>query len=125
MKVTDIHIEMARDEGKVLAFARIVLDGEFVVRELKLIRGPTKLFVAMPDRKIHDHCPRCTRKNQLQAEWCNWCGKNLGGPRDPQSVNGRSKYHQDVAHPVGPELREEIEQAVIAAYERARNCPAA
>lgn len=111
MRITEVQIELVTDPtSRVLAFGRVVFDRAFVVRELKILRGPRGLFVAMPDRKVKDHCPRCHRRNVLDARWCNWCSADLGGPRV-------GKRHADVAHPIGPEFREQLELAVIAAYQ--------
>lgn len=111
MRITEVQIELAKDPAsRVVAFARLVIDGAFVVRELKILRGPRGLFVAMPDRKMKDHCPRCHRRNVLDALWCNWCRTDLGGPRP-------GKRHADVSHPIGPAAREQLELAVIEAYQ--------
>lgn len=111
MRITEVQIELAKDPAsRVVAFARLVIDGAFVVRELKVLRGPRGLLVAMPDRAVKDHCPRCDRRNVLDALWCNWCGEDLGAPRP-------GKRHADVAHPIGPAAREQLELAVIEAYQ--------
>jgi stage V sporulation protein G len=53
MKITEIRIAL-RDDEKLKAFVSITLDGCFVVRGLKIIRGNKGLFVAMPSRKKPD-----------------------------------------------------------------------
>jgi len=45
-----------------------------------------------------------------QAAFCNWCGEDLGAPRP-------GKRNADVAHPIGPAAREQLELAVIEAYQ--------
>jgi stage V sporulation protein G len=43
-----------RDDAKLKAFASITLDDCFVIRGLKIIKGQTGTFVAMPSRKRKD-----------------------------------------------------------------------
>ncbi len=47
-------------ERKVKAYASIVLDDCFIVRDLKVINGESKLFVAMPSKKMKDGSYRDT-----------------------------------------------------------------
>jgi len=51
MKVTDVRIKLVNNDPKVKAFASIVLDECFVVRDLKVINGSNGFFVAMPSKK--------------------------------------------------------------------------
>ena len=53
MKITEIRVAL-RDDEKLKAFVSITLDGCFVIRGLKIIRGNKGLFVAMPSRKKPD-----------------------------------------------------------------------
>jgi len=53
MEVTDVKV-FPVDEDKLKAFATIVFDSSFVVRDLKVIMGKTGYFVAMPSRKGRD-----------------------------------------------------------------------
>jgi stage V sporulation protein G len=41
-------------EDRLKAFATIVLDGRFVVSNLRVVRGKSRLFVAMPSRRTRD-----------------------------------------------------------------------
>ena len=60
MKITEIRVKLmtgADERGeKLKAFCSVTFDNEIVVRDVKLIEGPKGLFVAMPSRKITDHC---------------------------------------------------------------------
>ncbi len=53
MDITEVRISM-RDDAKLKAFASITLDDCFVIRGLKIIKGQTGTFVAMPSRKRKD-----------------------------------------------------------------------
>ena len=72
------------DEGKMKAVASVTFDGEFVVHDIKIVKGLNGLFVAMPSKKIGD------------------------------------KY-KDVAHPLLPETREKIANAIFRKYEETFN----
>lgn len=51
MNITDVKI-FIRDNNQLKAFANIVIDNAFIVRNIKLIEGKNGLFVAMPSRKM-------------------------------------------------------------------------
>ena len=51
MEVTDVRIKLANNDSKLKAYASIVLDDCFVMRDLKVINGSRGFFVAMPSKK--------------------------------------------------------------------------
>lgn len=53
IEITEVRVSLRNDE-KLKAFVSITLNASFVVRGLKIIRGNTGLFVAMPSRKRPD-----------------------------------------------------------------------
>jgi len=53
MEVTEIRV-FPVDEDKLRAYVTITFDHCFVVRDLKIIRGTTGLFVSMPSKKRKD-----------------------------------------------------------------------
>lgn len=59
MEVTNVKIFPVRDR-RVRAYVSIVLDDCFIVRDLKVIHGESKLFVAMPSKKMKDGSYRDT-----------------------------------------------------------------
>jgi stage V sporulation protein G len=59
MEITDIKI-FPVSEKRVKAYASVVFDDCFIVRDLKVILGDTKLFVAMPSKKMKDGTYRDT-----------------------------------------------------------------
>lgn len=55
MEITEVKVYPVRKpDEKLKAFATIILDDCFVVRDLKVIHGNTGLFVAMPSKKKAD-----------------------------------------------------------------------
>lgn len=118
MDITEVRVKLVDRSGERLrAFCSVTLDGDFVVRDLKVIGGSNGAFVAMPSRKLADRCSRCGCKNHLRARFCNECGGKLNENRAPKDAQGRAKLHADVAHPINAACRERIQQAVIEAYE--------
>ena len=108
--------------SRLRAFCSLTFDDTFVIRDVKLIEGDGGLFLAMPSRKLSDHCPGCGEKNHLRARFCNACGRRLDESRHLRYRNGngvpRLKLHADIAHPINAETRQRIERQVFDAYER-------
>ncbi len=59
MEITDIKI-FPVNEKRIKAYASIVFDDCFIIRDLKIINGDNKLFVAMPSKKMKDGTYRDT-----------------------------------------------------------------
>ena len=53
IEITEVRISL-RDDDKLKAFVSITLNDSFVIRGLKVIKGNTGVFVAMPSRKRPD-----------------------------------------------------------------------
>ena len=117
MKITEVRVKLIRNkDDRLKAFCSITIDDEFVVRDIKIIQGGSALFVAMPSRKMSDHCEKCGGKNHLRAKFCNNCGAALPDNRARKNVKGRMKLHADIAHPINAECRQRIQETVLAAY---------
>jgi stage V sporulation protein G len=116
-RVTEVRIKLTEDpRNKLKAYASVTIDDAFVVRDLKIIDGAKGPFVAMPSRKLADHCPRCHHKNHLRAAFCNQCGSRLDPDRAPKDGRGRARLHADLAHPINSTTRIELHKAVVRAY---------
>ena len=127
MQLTEVRVNLCggggQATGRLKAFCSLTFDDTFVVRDVKLIEGPDGLFLAMPSRKLCDHCPRCGEKNHLRARYCNHCGGRLDESRFMRHAahgngHGRLKLHADIAHPINSGCRSRIEHQVVNAYER-------
>jgi stage V sporulation protein G len=53
MQITEIKI-FPVNEDKLKAYVTVTFDDSFVVRDLKVIQGNNRLFVAMPSRRMKD-----------------------------------------------------------------------
>jgi len=119
MEITEVYVKLVSGEGeKLRAFATVILNGCFVVRDIKVINGPGGLFVSMPSRKLTIRCPNCRAKIELTSFYCSQCGCKLPAqvlPRRPNS--DRPKLHADIAHPITPDCRKRLEQAVLAEFQ--------
>ena len=130
MKITEVRVFHKEDDDKKLrAFATITFDNCFVVRDIKIIEGSKGYFVAMPSRRIKEPCPRCKHRNMIRSRYCNQCGASLetqGAHKqrpevvseDSEQSHVRQSEHRDIAHPITAEFRQEIQKAVLEAYER-------
>lgn len=115
--VTEVRVKLTDDpRNKLKAYASVTLGDAFVVRDLKIIDGSKGPFVAMPSRKLADHCPRCHHKNHLRASFCNQCGGRLDPERAVRDHRGRARLHADLAHPINSQTRIEVHKAVVRAY---------
>jgi len=120
MEITEVRVRLVRNnrDDRLKAFCSITLDDEFVVRDIKVIAGEGGYFVAMPSRKMSDHCTRCGGKNHLGARFCSGCGGSLPGNRVKKAPNGRTKLHADIAHPINANCRKRIQERLVVAYEK-------
>ncbi len=126
MQLTEVRVNLCgTGGGRLKAFCSLTFDDTFVVRDVKLIEGPDGLFLAMPSRKLCDHCPRCGEKNHLRARFCNNCGGRLDETRFMRNQghghgagHNRLKLHADIAHPINAGCRSTIEHEVVDAYQQ-------
>ena len=54
MDITEVKVYLAKENGKLKAYATVVFDNSFIVRDLKIIEGNKGLFVSMPSRRRKD-----------------------------------------------------------------------
>ena len=127
MEITEVQVKLIQDgDDRLKASCTIAIDGEFVIRDVKVIEGTNGLFVAMPSRKLTDHCPKCRSRNHLRARFCNNCGaklnENRGARRGGAGGGGggakQTQMHTEIAHPINSSCRERLHNSVIEAYER-------
>ena len=75
MDITDIRIRKVETEGKLKAYVTLTFDDCFAVHNLKIIRGQSGTFVAMPSRKTQTgeykdiaHPINSEFRNQVQTQ---------------------------------------------------------
>lgn len=118
MEITEVRVKLvANKDDRLKGFCSMTLDDDFVVRDIKVIEGTNGLFVAMPSRKMSDHCTHCGGKNHLRSKYCNNCGGKLSEERAKQDAQGRMKLHADIAHPINVECRKKIQNTIVKAFE--------
>ena len=117
MEISEVRVKLINNkDDRLKAFCSVTMDNEFVVRDIKVIEGTSGYFVAMPSRKMSDHCEKCGSKNHLRAKFCNNCGASLPEDRARKDFKGRMKLHADIAHPINAECRRKIQENVITAF---------
>ena len=117
MEISEVRVKLIENkDDRLKAFCSVTMDNEFVVRDIKIIEGTNGYFVAMPSRKMSDHCEKCGGKNHLRAKYCNNCGGALPEDRARKDMKGRMKLHADIAHPINADCRKKIQDRVISAF---------
>ena len=118
LNITEIRIKLVPGHrDKLRAFASLTLEGAIVVRDIKIIDGGDRLFVAMPSRKLCDRCSHCGGKNYVRARFCNDCGSRLEKERAEIDERGRPRLYSDIAHPIHQRARDQFQTAILAAFE--------
>lgn len=54
MTITEVKVYPAKESGRLKAYATVVFDNCFIVRDLKIIEGHKGFFVSMPSRRRND-----------------------------------------------------------------------
>lgn len=117
MEISEVRVKLIDNkDDRLKAFCSVTMDNEFVVRDIKVIEGTNGYFVAMPSRKMSDHCEKCGGKNHLRAKFCNNCGTRLSEERAKKDAKGRMKLHADIAHPINSECRQKIQERVTESF---------
>ena len=113
MNITDVRIRLLRNkDNRIKAFATIIFDDSFIVRDIRIIEGPNGPFVAMPSKPIKELCPHCSYRNEIKNKFCVNCGSKLKFiPSDDQRLK-----HRDLAHPITQKMREYIHNKLFDAY---------
>jgi stage V sporulation protein G len=118
MEISEVRVKLVNNkDDRLKAFCSMTLDGSFVIRDIKVIEGVSGYFVAMPSRKMSDHCEKCSGKNHLRARFCNNCGAVLSDNRARKDPKGRMKLHADIAHPINADCRQIIQERIVKSFE--------
>jgi stage V sporulation protein G len=83
LTISEIKITKVENDEKLKGFASIVLEGCFLVGDLRIIEGEEGFFVAMPSKRKRDGT------------------------------------YKDIAYPLNPETKQDLERRVLLAYEEA------
>ena len=102
----DVRIFPNRGDGSATAFAAVTLNGCFAIRDIRIMEGKNRCFIAMPSRKVkgeyRDICFPCTPEFKqsfdqavLDAYWMEldqgFSQRQNGGPeQDGPEMGGMS-----------------------------------
>lgn len=115
MKITEISVVVADDHIQkrdgVLAFAKIIFDNTFCVRDIKVMHHTGCIFLGMPARKKTQPCPGpgCRSKVFFSDSFCSSCGHKL-------SLSRPEKPYGDVAYPITSQFRRYLEERIMEVY---------
>ena len=86
MKITEVKVFPVKDNEKLKAYASIVFDDNFVIRDLRIIAGNNGLFVAMPSKRRPDgtfkdtvHPLNIETRNLIEEKVLNVYEKEING----------------------------------------------
>ncbi len=54
MEITEVKVYPVKETGRLKAYATVVFDNCFIIRDLKVIEGDKGFFVSMPSRRRKD-----------------------------------------------------------------------
>ena len=87
MTITEVKIRRLYNQEHLKALVSVTFDDALVIHGIKIIKGPKRLFVAMPSRK------------------------------DEKGKDGGIAVYRDIVHPIGQEMRQKLESAILSAYD--------
>ena len=93
MDITDVKV-FPVDEDKLKAYVTITFDQCFVVRDLKVIQGPTGLFIAMPAKRRKDGTFK-DLAHPLNAETRAWIERHVLDEYHRERTAGRHAQRND------------------------------
>lgn len=118
MKITEIQLaltsEHTQERDGVLAFVRLVFDGSFAVRDIKVMERDGSIYLGMPSRKVTEPCGKCNRKVALADTFCASCGVRITRKDDGRE----KKNYVDVSHPINQHFRKYLEEQVMEHYNK-------
>jgi len=106
-------------EDRVRAYLTLLIDGKFLVHDVRIVETNGGLLVAMPSKMLQVRCRACLRRNAVNASFCNWCGCRSPGGRQAAEEVAEGPMRIDLAHPLTPLVRKELESAVFNEYLKA------
>ncbi len=123
MEITEVRVFLKDSADKKLkAYVTVTFDNAFVVRNIKVIKGSSGLFIAMPSRKVKQPCVKCGYKNEMRSKYCNQCGAQLPTVVRPaageEGAPDSQLEHKDIAHPITQPFREYLQKRILEAYEQ-------
>lgn len=122
MRPTEIRLypfSSSSDEiSNLKGYAKIELDGRLIIQDIRIICVPKTghKFVAFPSRRRGIRCENqdCLEKHDPGDQYCPSCGTRQ---QPVKSDDMRFTCHRDCCFPRTADIRNEIETAILRAYE--------
>ena len=101
---TEIDVRLYRPtaKGPVLADASVTLNGCFAIRDIRIMEGKNRCFIAMPSRKVkgeyRDICFPCTPEFKQTFDQAVLDAYRM------ELDQGLSQHHNEAPEPDGPEM---------------------
>jgi DNA-binding cell septation regulator SpoVG len=113
MNITEIHIfdPSHKDKDGLLAYVEVIFDNQLKLRDVCIIRGTSRIFVAFPSRARTRNCHDCGRMFSCRDYYCPVCG-SLNGQQNDHS----RRFFTDIIYPITSETRNLFEAQILAEY---------
>lgn len=112
MHISEIRIlPDTNPQSPVKAYASMVIDDWFVVRDIRIISSRGRLFVAMPNKE-RPTPSACGHRNPAGHRYCSVCGREI----ERTGTDRNESHYVDVAHPINRSAREHLEKAILDAF---------
>jgi DNA-binding cell septation regulator SpoVG len=130
MNVTAVTVHLER-HWTLRAYCEVELDGEFVLKQVKIVEKAGRFIVGMPSKHRTTPCidGTCNTPCSIHYRYCPNCAADQGeqGPRIERlrqfhnlEPGAKVSFYADLFHPINQECRAKIERAVLEAYHRRR-----
>lgn len=124
MNVTAVNVHL-ENHTTLRAYCEVELDGEFVLKQVKVVEKNGRFIVGMPSKQRSTPCTKCHTPCSILYEFCPACSLSQG-PQEPRIEQIRKhsniapgdivSFYSDMFHPINSDCRRKIEDAVMAAY---------
>ena len=130
MNVTKVTVHLEQ-HWTLRAYCEVELDGEFVLKQVKIVEKAGRFIIGMPSKQRTTPCldKTCNTPCSILYRYCPNCAANQGeqedrvemirqhvGEKDGEKIS----FYSDLFHPINADCRAKLERAVLAEYKRVK-----
>ena len=99
-----------KPQSRLRGYATVVLDGQLVIRYIRIIEGRDGLFIVFPSREKTRPCDKCGTKISFRDSHCRRCGNEV-------TAYIEEAEYKDIVFPINKELSKHISDRVLKEFE--------